>query len=127
MCFHARLKGRDGAVRTGNEGLSAQKSGSGQRAEDELVNVRKSVSVLNNEGETARKRIKKKNWGEKTDHTSSAPQQRKSSLIEKRRNHTELQRMIVAGVNTKTHTRTPASSTTSFTLRESGGVPRLMF
>lgn len=89
MCFHARLKGRDRAVRTGNEGLSGQKSGNGQRTEDEMVNVRKSVSVLNNKDETARKRIKKKNWGEKTEDTSSAPQQRKSSPIEKRRNHTE--------------------------------------
>lgn len=106
MCFHARLKGRDGAVRTGNEGLSGQKSGNGQRTEDEMVNVRKSVPVLNNEDETARKQIKKKNCGEKREHTSSTPQQRKSSLIEKRRNHTELQRMIVAGVNRNTHAHT---------------------
>lgn len=53
--------------------MSGQKGGNSQRTEDEMVNVRKSVSVLNNEGGTARERIKKKNWGEKMEQTS-APQ-----------------------------------------------------
>lgn len=84
MCFHARLKGR-----TENEGLSGQKSGNGQRTENEMVNVRKSVSVLKNEDETARKRIKKKNWGEKTyiQYIIRAPAKEKQSYRKAKESH----------------------------------------